>query len=307
MVVVFGTICLDRVRRVPALPRSGGYVEILEESLWLGGEAANTARHLAEWGVPVALAGNGLGSGEEGRLLLRLVAEAGLPDELLATDCGETPVCDVYVTPDGDRTMFGKGFSAMDRREAASGFPLEPGAWFTAEPNMPVASRLAAQRAAAAGMRVYLMDFVRDGEPIPAGGFWQTSTDWAGSRGDSEANLREAERVSRVYRCHAILTDGAGGFCYAPPGSSAVALPTFECPSVVDSTGAGDAFRAGVLYGLHAGWTVGKALTRGAAAGCLACTKFGASRSVPTLQELEELERAQPEVVERIVSACGVG
>ncbi|MCX7800475.1 MAG: hypothetical protein N2109_09060, partial [Fimbriimonadales bacterium] len=69
MVVVFGTVCLDRVRRVPALPEAGGYVEILEERLLLGGEAANTARHLAAWGVPVALAGNGLGGGGEGRLL----------------------------------------------------------------------------------------------------------------------------------------------------------------------------------------------------------------------------------------------
>ncbi|MCX7800474.1 MAG: carbohydrate kinase family protein, partial [Fimbriimonadales bacterium] len=244
---------------------------------------------------------------DRGRLLLRLVAEAGLPTELLEADRGETPVCDVYVTPDGDRTMFGKGFSAMDRPEAAEAFPLVPGAWFTAEPNMPEAARQASRRAAEGGMRVYLMDFVREREPIPPGGFWQTSTDWAGRRGDPEANLREAERVSRAYGCHAILTDGGAGFCYAPPQGPAVLLPSFACPGVVDSTGAGDAFRAGVLHGLHEGWTVGRALARGAAAGCLACTKPGASRFVPTLAELEELERAQPEILERILRACDAG
>jgi sugar/nucleoside kinase (ribokinase family) len=76
---------------------------------------------------------------------------------------------------------------------------------------------------------------------------------------------------------------------------------------VVDSTGAGDAFRAGVLYGLHEGWPVGRALARGAAAGCLACTKLGASRFIPTLEELSELESTQNHVAEQIVSACDVG
>ncbi|MEJ5170281.1 MAG: carbohydrate kinase family protein [Fimbriimonadales bacterium] len=307
MVVVFGTVCLDRVRRVPSLPEPGGYVEILEETLLLGGEAANTARHLATWGVPVALAGNNLGSGEEGKALWNLVRQAGLPTEFLRSDAGETPVCDVYVTPDGDRTMFGKGFSAMDWPELADRFPLVEGAWFTAEPNMPRTARLAVRRAVGAGMRAYLMDFLRDDEPVPPDGFWQTSTDWAGCRGDSDANLRTVEAVSRRYRCHALLTDGSNGFFWSPPGGPARPLPSYRCPEVVDSTGAGDAFRAGALYGLDRGWPVGRALALGAAAGCLACTRLGASQSIPSLQELETLQRDQSDVTGAILSACDAG
>lgn len=307
MVVVFGTVCLDRVRRVPSLPDPGGYVEILEETLLLGGEAANTARHLASWGVPVGLAGNNLGAGEEGRRLLELLRLAGLPTEHLRADAGETPVCDVYVTPDGDRTMFGKGFSAMDWAAQAESFPVVPGAWFTAEPNMADASRLAARRAAEAGMRTYLMDFVREDEPLQPGGFWQTSTDWAGARDDADGNRRVAEGIARRYRCHAILTDGPNGLCWSPPEGPARLLPTYRCPEVVDSTGAGDAFRAGVLFALHQGWPVGRALAMGAAAGCLACTRWGASQSIPTLEELRNLQESQPETTDAILSACAAG
>lgn len=49
MVVVFGTVCLDRILRVARLPGHGGYVEIDDEVLMLGGEAANTALALQTW------------------------------------------------------------------------------------------------------------------------------------------------------------------------------------------------------------------------------------------------------------------
>ena len=68
----------------------------------------------------------------------------------------------VYVTPDGDRTMFGKGFSEMRLARPASELPFKEGEWFTAEPNLGAEARDAARLAHRAGMRVYLMDFIQD-------------------------------------------------------------------------------------------------------------------------------------------------
>ena len=37
MILVYGTLCLDRVRHVYALPSKGGYAEVLSQSELLGG------------------------------------------------------------------------------------------------------------------------------------------------------------------------------------------------------------------------------------------------------------------------------
>ncbi|HPZ76759.1 MAG TPA: PfkB family carbohydrate kinase, partial [Thermosynergistes sp.] len=50
---------------------------------------------------------------------------------------------------------------------------------------------------------------------------------------------------------------------------------------VVDTTGAGDAFRAGLAVALAEGKTLEEAVMFGTAAGALACTALGARSSLP--------------------------
>jgi fructokinase len=71
-------------------------------------------------------------------------------------------------------------------------------------------------------------------------------------------------------------------------------VPSFPIDELVDATGAGDAFLAGTLAHLsdNAAWLedeacVREAVRRGAAAGALACTQFGAMQGLPTKEELE--------------------
>ena len=71
-------------------------------------------------------------------------------------------------------------------------------------------------------------------------------------------------------------------------------VPAFPIEEVVDATGAGDAFLAGILAHLaeSPGWagdeaSVREAVRRGTAAGALACTRFGAMEGLPTREELE--------------------
>lgn len=296
MVVVFGTVCLDRVRRVPALPALGGYVEIQSETNLLGGEAANTALCLMKWGVPVLLHANPFGNDPEGELLIRLAEQKGLPRASLSRSAPRTAVCDIYVTPDGERTMIGAGFSDMGNFISLDGLPLLPGEWFTAEPNFGQPAREAARRANEAGMKTYLMDFIREDDPVAEGSFWQSSTDWAGVRGDLPATLEWAKRWSGRFGCHTIVTDGAAGLAYSSPESRGFVLPAYPYPSLVDSTGAGDAFRAGMLRGLNGGRPLPECLAFASAAGCLACGHLGATSHTPSVEEIEALMAAHPQV-----------
>lgn len=285
-VLVFGTICIDRIRRVPNLPEMGGYVEVQEEIDLLGGEAANTANALNAWGFEVVLVGNSLGSGLDGDHLRKLVADCHLQ---VYTDAGNqpTPVCDVYVTPDGNRTMFGKNFSIME-----VGLQIPPirefnAQWFTAEPNMEGLSRQVAREALKAGMRTYLMDFIQDDEPLGPGSFLQCSTDSAGHRGNIQKNVSWVQGMVDRNGCFVILSDGPNGFVAGSPELPVRAYPPYPAPNVVDTTGAGDMFRAGMLFGLNQDWPIHLCLQFASAAGCLKCRSLGATTDVPSVAEIQ--------------------
>ncbi len=66
--------------------------------------------------------------------------------------------------------------------------------------------------------------------------------------------------------------------------AAADALPV----RVVDTTGAGDSFNAGMVFGWLAGWSLEAALELGVACGSLSCRELGGTASQPTLEEARQ-------------------
>lgn len=271
-------------------------MEIETQQTMLGGEAANTAVHLRTWGRDVRLYGNPLGEGPFAEHLARLLAQQGFDADHLRPGGGATPETDVYVTPDGERTMFGLGFSTMQASVDPAHLPFERGAWFSADPNIDLPARAAAREAAKAGMRLYLMDFNHPDDPLPEGSWWQSSTDWVGRRSDDDANARWLEGWIARHHCFGVLTDGPRKLWCGGPGHPVRSYPTFTARTVVDSTGAGDAFRAGMLNGLEQGWDVPDCLRFASAAGSLACRSLGATSDIPSEAEVHALVASMPDV-----------
>jgi sugar/nucleoside kinase (ribokinase family) len=293
MILVFGTVCVDRVCRLALMPDTGGYVEAASEVRMLGGEAANTAYALRSWGSEVVLACNGIAQDTEGDFLRSELARRGIgpiADHFLPTV--RTPVCDVFVDNAGQRTMIGFGFSDMESTVDPTRLPYRAGQWFTVDSNMVQAARSSLLLAHKAGMRIYTMDMVKEADPVPTGSYLQTSTDWAGVRGDAASNLVWLRSFLEKHDCFAILTDGANGFV---AGSRDVGIRHYAPFQVdqpaVDSTGAGDLFRAGMLFGLDRGWPIEHCLRFASAAGCLACRTLGATSQVPSVQQIEMVVR----------------
>jgi sugar/nucleoside kinase (ribokinase family) len=291
MILVFGTVCIDRARQVPFLPPPGGYVGITAETDFLGGEAANTAIALRKWGVESELWGNCEGEGPDGQNLRDLLQAAGIENHLSRPGTPlPTPVCDIYITPDGERTMFGRGFDVMEKGVDVTKLPYERGAWFTAEPNMREAAQEAARLAHQAGMKLYLMDFL-DPKDIPEGSYWQGSTDWVGGRNNRDENISWVQDWTARTGCFAILTDGANGFVAGGQGMPVRSYPPFPVLNIVDGTGSGDAFRAGMLLGLSLFWPLPDCLAFAAAAGGLNSRALGAMTGLPTEQEVHDYVR----------------
>jgi len=65
-------------------------------------------------------------------------------------------------------------------------------------------------------------------------------------------------------------------------------VPAFHVP-VVDSTGAGDIFHAGSIYGLLHGWPAADTLRFAAAAAALKCERLGGRPGIPTLERAKAL------------------
>jgi sugar/nucleoside kinase (ribokinase family) len=288
-ILVFGTVCIDRVRSVPHLPPTGGYVEIASETVMLGGEAANTALALKTWGADVELWGNSIGTGADGQTLNQLLQRKDLKVHFQTSGVSsDTPVCDIYVTPNGDRTMFGLGFAEMEKGIEVSAVPMKRDGWITLEPNMSNAARELAVRAAEAGMRIYVMDFPNPGD-IPPGSFWQSSVGNLGLVGNESERLDWVRKWVAETGCFAVLSDGHNGFIAGSNEYGVRSYPAFPAPRIVDSTGAGDTFRAGMLYGLSLNWAIAECLEFAAAAGALACGSLGATDRVPTRSDIQVL------------------
>ncbi len=296
-VCVYGTMCLDRIRRVQNLPPPGGYVEVLEERWMPGGEALNTAIALATWDVGVALVPNALGNDELAEHLLALLQEYSTLDLRFVRlrDDTTTPTCDVYVTPDGHRTMFGMGFAHMSSdavpEEALAGTRV-----FTADANPGEASVRACEQAAQAGVPVVAMDLHSWERAGRVADVLLTSYEWVG-RDDSIAYLKRAAAEYRErFGCTVILTAGAKGSVLAErEGENVVHIRAYHAPVVVDTTGSGDVFRAGLLYGRYVRerdltWAV----RFGSAAAALNAGAIGACAGVRPAAEIERFMNTQP-------------
>ena len=86
--------------------------------------------------------------------------------------------------------------------------------------------------------------------------------------------------LQRAGARHVVVKLGADG-CYV---TGAGHVPPVAV-TAVDSTGAGDAFAAGLLYGLLEGWPLERSARLANAAGALATTAVGASAGVGSLDE----------------------
>ncbi|HZM78580.1 MAG TPA: ribokinase [Candidatus Limnocylindrales bacterium] len=89
-----------------------------------------------------------------------------------------------------------------------------------------------------------------------------------------------------------VTTLGAAGASYADREGTRLTVPA-PMVDAVDSTAAGDAFTGALAVAWAAGMPVSEALRWACAAGAICATRPGASTSLPTAAEIDELYRAQ--------------
>jgi len=275
-IIVYGTVCLDRFLLA-------GMDEVVE---FPGGEAFNTATALVGWGVRVALTGTALGSDPEADRLRHLLDThpLGVPREYVPNlPEAVTPVCTVRVDVHGERHMSGRGFREAVAPTWESIEPLfvsRP--ILTIDPNLGDAATETACRAASQGCPVVAMDFVHVPEVVRTCRILVTSQEWIARAGTGETPEQAVHRLAATGARTAIVTLGAAGGIVYDREAGLFTFPAVVPPrAIVDTTGAGDTFRAGLCYGLLHDLTLQETLSFAAQVAARHCTVLGGGSRLP--------------------------
>lgn len=288
-VVSYGELGVDNIIHVPHLPTPELAAFPTGDSYHIGGAAANTAVWLAGWGVPVALIGNSIGEDGLGRQLQGWLSEYPALDRRwlrIEEDCA-TPFCRILVTPDGERTILVFGYPQVPKTELTE--QMIGGAHFLSLDLYGGVERVEAARLARASDVVTVVnDVIEPDHPVLA--YTDIAVNSAAYLRSSHPEVEPVERSRELLavgpdvvvttdgpRPIDVLTGDGGSFSVHPPAAKAL-----------DATGAGDAFRAGLIYGLLADWELAAAVSFGAAAGSLKVSHLGGASRVASVERVAE-------------------
>jgi sugar/nucleoside kinase (ribokinase family) len=289
-VVCLGILVADVIARpIDSFPATGSLQLVESISLRGGGCGLNTATALTRLGLSAAVAGK-VGADPFGEFLLRLLDERGVDRRgVLQDPTAPTSATVVLVAPHGERTFLHVsgansqlGSDELDSNLLYSGRVLHiAGALvMDALDGDPLAEVLA--EAKRRGLTTCL-DTVWD-----ATGRWERILPCLAFADVFAPSLAEAAAITGEHDVESIVQTlrsagardvvlklGSRG-CYVA-GSGYVDPVRVRA---VDSTGAGDAFVAGLLFGLLQGWRLERAARLANAAGALATTAIGASEGL---------------------------
>jgi sugar/nucleoside kinase (ribokinase family) len=292
-VFCYGEVGVDNIIQADQLPSPEIAVFPQAESYHIGGAAANTAVWLARMGVPVGLSGNIIGDDLYGRQLQGWLAQHERLDlaALEIVPGTTTPFTRAIVTPDGERSFL--IFYYPQTPKSAFSLDMLKGAGFLALDLYGGPERVQSARAAHnAGVRTTIGDVIwPEHEALPV-------TDIVTNSGSYIRNVfpgvdvhQHARSLQTINKGIVITTDGGDEvFAIDRDGSAFVARPPKV--EVVDATGAGDAFRAGLLYGLDKGLSLAESVCWGMATGSLKVGHVGAATTLPTFAEIEKLAKS---------------
>ena len=294
-------------------PPPDGYAEVLETLENHAGEATGTALVLRQLGVSVALEGNWIGDNPECRRTLEFLQGRGIDCSGLRVVPGYVGATEIVVSDGASRTVFGRYIDLLFTTKQ----------WDDPDPRQIAAARMvsldstfgestlaAARCAGASGKPIATFDARHDSELTARAAAVIVSGEFL-RREYPAAAATNAERAGLFARYLAscsglvVFTSGSQPVWWGLGRAAALAAgrPWFRGGArpgqrhelapfrvkVVDTAGAGDSFRAGVVYGMLQGWPVADCVRFACATAALVCTRAPGCVHPPTLPEIQAL------------------
>lgn len=296
--VGFGLNAVDHLIVVPEYPAFDTKVRLLEHKQAAGGQAASTMVSLKRLGLDTAYAGR-FGSDTEGQFGLETLKVEGIDLEFAeVVEGAPNQIAFVFIDAhNGERTIIWDRDERLAYREDEAPMAMaDRGRVLHLDGHDPQAAvRMA--RAAQVQSTIVSADLenIYDGlaELLPLIDVLVGSRDFPHRlTGIADEKTSLVELRAR-YGCAVVgMTLGDRGAMLYCEGQF-IEAPAYSVPGrCLDTTGAGDAFHGGLLYGILTGQDVEASLKLANAAAALKCRELGARTSLPTRNELTEFLRA---------------
>jgi sulfofructose kinase len=288
-VVGIGLNATDTHIPVPHFPESGSKVEIHSANALLGGQVATAMVACQQWGLQTRYVGK-VGQDHAAALHRAEFERMGVETHLFAAHDCPSQQAFILVEPTGERTVLWKrdGHLTLLPEELDCDWIVNARVLHL-DGHDTAAATQAAQWARNAGIPV-----VADLDDLYAGyealllniDFLITSRDIPARLSGDQDLYDSLPRIARRYGCRlAAATLGQEGvlawdgkrFHYA----------SAYCIDAVDTTGAGDIFHAGFIYGLVQSWPIQRQLEFACAAAALNCTAIGARGGIRSIENIE--------------------
>ena len=305
-----GLASWDRLIAVPRYPAPGEQVDVHEEVSAAGGTTTNTAVALARLGAQVRIA-TALGDDDRGALVRHGLDEEGVDTGWLTVKPGQaTDLATVIVSEEPlERTIFWEQGAQLVRHDQLDILGLFGGDVLVLDvADVPLRRFLLDLPAHTVpscrilGPLTYLADHdLHDAFDLAlrhdaivgnerdlrlVTGTWTIS--------DAVTALQSRMRGATLRA--ALITRGDEG-CRVVTETERLNVPAFPV-DVVDPTGAGDAFVAGVAWGMAKRWSWRETARFANALGAMTCCSLGAQSSLPTMVEVEAFLAAQSPATE---------
>jgi sulfofructose kinase len=289
----FGVNAVDHLIVVPDYPAQETKTRMIKHQQGAGGQTASAIVTLQRLGMRTAYAGR-FGTDAEGSFGLQSLKDEGMNVEAAEiVDGARTQVGYIFIeAKGGERTVL------WNRDERLAYTALDAPVQFAGRARVlhldahdPPACTRMAQAGRASGTIVSAdIDNVYDGLPefLPLIDVLISSKEFPRLlTGIDDTHLALTE-IKAKYGCALVgLTKGGRGATVLCEGKF-LETPAFQVPGgCVDTTGAGDAFHGGFLYGLLQGEDIETSMKIGCAVAALNCRVLGARAGLPSREELD--------------------
>jgi sulfofructose kinase len=291
-----GLNAIDTLIPLKQFPARGSKTEYTNASIMPGGQTATAIVACQSWGLNTRYIGK-IGDDEAGHLHQREFARTGVDTRLITVASAASPQSLILVDDGGERTVLCRRDERLllqptdlDRDWIVNARALHIDGFETA------AATQAAAWAREAGIPVIAdLDEIYPGvdDLITNVDYLIVSRDFP-LRLTGERRLESAlQKIKQRFGCAITAATLGEDGVLAWDGKEFHLNPAYHV-SVTDTTGAGDIFHAGFIYGLLQDWSLERQLDFACAAAALNCTCSGARGGIKTVDAIEQLMATTP-------------
>ncbi len=304
-IVVAGSVLVDKINTISAYPKSGELTQIHEVSMAVGGCVPNVAIDLKkiDTSLPVWSVGR-IGEDAEGKYLTQILQENGVDTRYLSVTKDKTSFTEVMSIPGGQRTFFCHAGASAKFGVGDIPWDLKPVllhlGYFLLLEKVDCGDGLKIlQNAKAKGIHTSI-DLVSENSDryslvkpcLPYTDYLIINELEAGMLCGMEPTNNNLQAIAEALRAmgvqeKVIIHKPDCAVCLSDSGYTM--LPSYALPEgyIKGTTGAGDAFCAGALYGIYQNWTDREILSFASSAAVMA---LGSADATSGLREKEKID-----------------